>query len=199
MIIFKSYSTWKHYILFLQDFVMRLSHMLVGIYSTEKNIMEVVNVFHINKEQEGRKKKQRVTKVEDAKVDIEEQERRKKIIHSREVRKVTFEHMETPNEDVVEISANEVITLSHNKNKQEKCKRTMPKDDSIPIDYEDIVDLDETHLNNKRRKSNVVDDEEFMVSYEYYNEIPKGSREIITLGVDLEDGIMKTTQNIIHH
>jgi hypothetical protein len=35
----------------------------------------------------------------------------------------------------------------------------MPKDDSNPIDYEDIVDLDETHLNHKRRKSNVVDDE----------------------------------------
>ena len=68
----------------------------------------------------------------------------------------------------------------------------MAGDDSIPIDYEEIVDLDETHLNHKR-KENVVDDEETIVSYEYYNEIPKGSREIITPGFDLEDGIMKTT------
>jgi hypothetical protein len=42
------------------------------------------------------------------------------------------------------------------------------RDDSIPIDYEEIVDLDETHF-----------------------------KEIITPGVDLEDGIMKTTQNTI--
>jgi hypothetical protein len=73
------------------------------------------------------------------------------------------------------------------------------EDDSIPIDYEEIIDLDETHLNHKRKKENVVDDEETIVSSEYYNEIPKGSREIITPGVDLEDGIMKTTQNSIQN
>lgn len=71
----------------------------------------------------------------------------------------------------------------------------MPRDDSIPIDYEEIVDLDEFYLNHKRRRSNVVDDEEVMVSSEYHNESPKGSKEIITLGADLQDGIMKTTQN----
>jgi len=72
---------------------------------------------------------------------------------------VTFEDIETPNENVTEISANEVLTPSHKKNKQKKHKRAMPRDDSIPIDYEEIIDLDETHLNHKRRKSNVVDDE----------------------------------------
>ena len=40
--------------------------MLVGIYSTERNIMEVISSFHIDKAQEGRKKKKRVTEVEAA-------------------------------------------------------------------------------------------------------------------------------------
>jgi hypothetical protein len=31
------------------------------------------------------------------------------------------------------------------------------------------------------------------------SESPKGSREIITPGVDLEDGIMKTKQNVIRN
>ena len=75
----------------------------------------------------------------------------------------------------------------------------MADDDSIPIDYEEIVDLDETHLNHKRKKENVFDDEEVIVNSKYYNEIPKGSREIITPSVDLEDGIMKTTQNAIRN
>ena len=43
------------FILFLQDFVERLSHMLVGIYSTENNIMDVIKDFHIEKTQEERK------------------------------------------------------------------------------------------------------------------------------------------------
>ena len=75
----------------------------------------------------------------------------------------------------------------------------MTEDDSIPIDYEEIIYLDETHLNHKRKKTNVVDDEETIVSSEYYNESLKGSKEIITSGVDLEDGIMKTTQNVIRN
>jgi hypothetical protein len=75
----------------------------------------------------------------------------------------------------------------------------MDEDDSIPIDYEEIIDLDETHLKHKRNKSNVVDDEEVIVNCEYYNESPKGSRKIITPGADLEDGIMKTTQNSIQN
>ena len=36
-----------------------------------------------------------------------------------------------------------------------------------------------------------------IVTFEYHDGSPKGSREIITLDVDLEDGIIKTTQNII--
>jgi hypothetical protein len=75
----------------------------------------------------------------------------------------------------------------------------MNDDDSIPIDYEEIVNLNETHLNHKGKKTNVVDNEEVIINSEYYNEIPKGSREIITPGVDLEDNIMITTQNVIQN
>jgi hypothetical protein len=75
----------------------------------------------------------------------------------------------------------------------------MDDDESIPIAYEEIIDLDETHLNHKRKKINVDDIQEAIASLEYYSEIPKGSREIITPGVDLEDGIMKTTKNDIQN
>jgi hypothetical protein len=174
--------------------------MLVGIYSTENNIMDAINVFHIKNTQEGRKKKQKVTEVEVARVDIEEHERRKKSHHFRNPERVTFENEETLNEYFVEISPNDVITSSRKKNKQDKSKRVMADDESIPIDYEEIVDLDETHLNHKRNKTNVVDDvQEAIVISKYYSESPKCSREIITLGVGLEDGIMKTTQYAIQN
>jgi hypothetical protein len=161
--------------------------------------MDVINTFHIEKTQEGRRKKQKLTEVEAPRVNREEHERRKKSPHYRNPKRVTFENEETPNEDFVEISPNEVIT-PHKNNKQDKQKRVMANDESIPIDYEEIVDLDETHLNHKRKKSIFFDDvREAIVSSEYYSEIPKGSRETITPGVYLEDGIMKTTQNTIQN
>jgi hypothetical protein len=105
--------------------------------------------------------------------------------------------METPDEDVIEINANEVTSIPQKKTKQHKRKRGMANDDFIPSDYEEIVELDETHLNRKKRKAKVVDEEELIVTSEYHDGSPKGSREIITPGVDLEDGIIKTTQNTI--
>ena len=109
--------------------------------------MGFINTFHIEKTQEGRKKKQKVMEVEPARVDREEHERRNKNPHSR--------NEETPNEDFVEIGPNDVITPSCKINKQDKHKRVMVDDESIPIDYEEIIDLDETHLNQKRKKTNV--------------------------------------------
>jgi hypothetical protein len=172
--------------------------MLVGIYSTNNNIMDVINAFHIEKTQEVRKKKHKVMEVETARVEREEHERRKKNPHSRNPKRVTFENEENLNEDFVEIGPNDVIS-PRKKNKQDKCQRVMADDESIPIDYEEIIDLDEIHLNHKRKKTNVDNVQEAIVSLEYYSEIPKGSREIITPGVDLEDDIMKTTQNVIRN
>jgi hypothetical protein len=115
--------------------------------------------------------------VEPARVDKQEHERRKKNPHSRNPKRVTFENEETPNGDFFEISPNEVITASRKNNKQYKHKRAMDDDDSIPIDYEEIVDLDETHLNHKRKKKNVIDDvQEAIVRSKYYSESPKGRR-----------------------
>jgi hypothetical protein len=131
-------------------------------------------------------------------VDRKEHERRKKNLHSRNPKRVTFENEETPNEGFVEIDPKEVISPLKN-NKQDKHKRVMFDDESIPIDYEEIIDLDETHLNHKRKKTNVYNVQEAIVSLEYYSESSKGSREIITPGVDLEDDIMKTTQNSIQN
>jgi hypothetical protein len=173
--------------------------VLVEIYSTENNIMDVINTFHIEKTQEENKKKHKVMEVELARVDIEEHERRKKNPHSRNPKRVIFENEETPNEDFFEIGPNKVITPSRKKNKQDKHKRVMDDDESIPIDYEEIIDLDETHLNHKRKKKNVDNVQQAIVSSEYYSESTKASREIITPGVDLEDGIMKTTQNVIRN
>ena len=82
--------------------------MLVGIYSTENDIMDVINTFHIKKKQETRKMKQKIIDVQVAKVDREEHERRKKNPHSRNPKRVTFENEETPNEGFVEIDPNEV-------------------------------------------------------------------------------------------
>ena len=86
--------------------------MLVGIYSTMNNIMDFINDFQIEKTQEWRKNKQKVTKVEATRVDKEEHERRKKNPHSRNPKRVTFENEETPNEYFIEIGPNEVITPS---------------------------------------------------------------------------------------
>jgi hypothetical protein len=160
--------------------------------------MDVINTFHIEKTQEGRKKKQKVMEVEPARVDREEHESRKKNHHSRNPKRVTFENEETPNEGFVEIDHNEVIT-PHKKNKQDKHKKAMVNDESIPIDYEERIDLDQTHLNHKKKKTNVDNVQEIIVSSEYHSESSKGSREIITPSVDLEDGIMKTTQNVIRN
>ena len=67
--------------------------------------------------------------------------------------------METPDEDVANINANEVTSIPQKNTKQHKHKRGMANDDFICSDYEEIVELDETHLNCKKRKSKVVDEE----------------------------------------
>ena len=52
----------------------------------------------------------------------------------------------------------------------------MVDDKSVPIDYEEIIDLDEAHLNHKRKKTNVDNVQEAIVSSKYYSESPKGRR-----------------------
>ena len=77
--------------------------------------------------------------VEPSRVDKEEHERRKKNPHSRNPKRVTFENEETPNEYLVDIGPNEVITPSRKRNKQDKHQREKVDNDSIPIDYEESL------------------------------------------------------------
>ena len=76
--------------------------------------MPFISIRH---KKEGKIKK--ITEVEATRVDRQEHERKNKIPHSRSPKKVTSENQETPNEDIVEISPNEVITPRKN-NKQDK-------------------------------------------------------------------------------
>lgn len=71
----------------------------------------------------------------------------------------------------------------------------MPMHDFIHVNYEEIVDLDETPLNDKRRRTNVVEhDEGTMISFAYHSENFERSKEVITLGANIKDGIINTTQ-----
>jgi len=93
--------------------------------------------------------------------------------------------VEIPNEDDANIVANEVTTLFQKKKKQEKHKRTMLEDNSIPIDDEEIFDLYETPLNCKRKKYNFFNDEESMVIFKYHSESYRYSMEIITTSINI--------------
>jgi hypothetical protein len=91
--------------------------MLVGIYSIENDIMDVINAFHIENTQEGRNKKQKVMEVEPARVDREEREITKKNLHSRNPKRVTFENEETPNEYLLRLVLMRLSLLAKRKNK----------------------------------------------------------------------------------
>jgi hypothetical protein len=105
-------------------------------YSTENDIMDVINTFPIERTQEARKNKHKVMEVEPARVDKEEHERINKNAHFRNPKRDTFENEETPNEDFFDIDPNELITPSPKKTKLDKRKRAMVDDESILIDYE---------------------------------------------------------------
>ena len=78
-------------------------------------------------------------------------------------------------------------------------KRKMAKDVSLLPDDEELV-YKRTHmLTNKNRKSNIGQSIKVMSSSEEQTKSSNGSWEIITPGVELEDGIIKTKQNAIRY
>jgi len=120
---------------------MSLSHMLDGIYFTEDNPMDVINVSL--KKGERSKKKQRVSNAQ-----IEEvQEQREKMTQqsNQAPRKVSFKSISHPSKHV-EIVTNEVVAPA-GKSKKQSGKRTLVEGVSIPI--EGIVELDETPSRQK--------------------------------------------------
>ena len=73
----------------------------------------------------------------------------------------------------------------------------MINDVSIPINDANIVHLDETPSSHKRKRPSVLINEESIVSIQPGSENSGSSRGIITLGADLDDSVIKTTQNSI--
>ena len=160
--------------------------MLKGIYFTEENPMVVLNSA-LQKGQEAKKKKQ-VSNVQNEEV---QPQRKNGSKESNQVpRKVTVIPPSRPTQHV-EIDANEVVTPA-SKSKKQYRQRNMVESVSIPV--EGIVDLEATPSRQKKRKSVVT---ESNVIAQYESEYSGGSREIITPGADLEDGIVKSSQNVI--
>ena len=160
--------------------------MLNGIYYIEENPMDVVNAA-LQKGKEPRKNK----KVSNVQTEEVQEQRGKSIRQSNQVpRNVTFKSLSRPSEHV-EIVANELATTVR-KSKNQSRIRNMVEGASIP--YEGIVDLDGIPSRQKRRRSSASNSN---VIHEYESEDSGGNREIITPGADLEDGIVKSTQNAI--
>jgi len=106
--------------------------------------------------------------------------------------------VEVEDEVDVIIGDNEVRTPLENEKRHRKQERRMSMDVYIPVNVKEIVNLEDTLLNDKRKKSNVVGhSKRIMGVTEDHSESSKGISEIITLGVDLEDGIVNTKQNAI--
>lgn len=95
-------------------------------------------------------------------------------------RQVTFEdeEVETDNEEYVFITEDDIGTEKSRK----RPKVTMPKNKSVTVNDENVM----------KKKSKVEDFEVVITNSQEPSETSKESREIITPGVDLEDGIIKT-------
>ena len=96
-------------------------------------------------------------------------------------KKVTFEddEVETSSEEYVFVTEDDIGTEKSRK----RQKVTMPKNKSVE--------------NVMTKKSKVEEFEVVITSSQEPSETSKESREIVTPGTDLEDGIMKTKQNAI--
>ena len=73
----------------------------------------------------------------------------------------------------------------------------MPKNVSLLVDDDEIASIEENIITNRTKKQKITHSKKIMDNSEGPSENSKGSREIITPGADLEDGIIKTKQNVI--
>ena len=122
---------------------------------------------------------------------------------STKARKSSSKHLQAINQDhpniIINDVINEVATTTYRKKRPKKRTKTNVQDVSIsPIGDEEHADLDSSHINHTSRENNEESgDEEVMVNSEIQMENFEGSKEIITPSPDLDDGIIKTTQNNI--
>ena len=102
-------------------------------------------------------------------------------------RQVTFEgeEVETGSEEYVVVTEDDIGTEKSRK----RPKVTMAKNKSVTVNDENVM----------KKKLKVEDFEVIITNIQEPSETSKESREIITPGADLEDGIIKTKQNSIRH
>ena len=112
------------------------------------------------------------------------------------VKHVAFEDVEAEAKKYATISE-EIRTIVEKEKRNKTPKRKMAKDISLLANDEELVYQEEDMLTDKKKKSNLGQLVKVMSSSEEQTERSKGSREIITPGAELEDGIIKTKQNTI--
>ena len=142
--------------------------------------MKVVSSFYLVSEEDMENKKNVV--IDDAtKLHLKNQKKRPLVDKSSKGKQVTFEddEVEIDNEAYVAITEDDIEIVEGRK----RPKVTMAKNRSLQ--------------NVKTKKSRVEDLEVVITSSQEPSETSKESREIITPGADLGDGIIKTKQNAI--
>jgi len=139
--------------------------------------MKVVSYFYSVSE-EDMENKQNVVIDDVTKLNPNDQKKRPLVDKFSKGRQATFEddEVETDSEAYIVVTEDDIGT-------KKSCKRlkvTMPKNKSVE--------------NVMMKKSKVEDFEVVITSSQEHSETSKESREIITPGADLEDGIIKTKQ-----
>ena len=170
--------------------------MFDGIYMLVPNVMDVIKTFHKDKAEE-RRLKQRAIARDTATVQRGDQPRVTKVGQSSKLKHVSFEGVEHETENYDRISEEEMRTIVQKEKTDQTPKRKIAKDVSLLPHEGELVYKKTDMLSNKTRKSNIGEPVKVVSSSEEQIESSYGSREIITPGAELEDGIIKTKQNAI--
>ena len=170
--------------------------MFDGIYMLVTNVMDAIKTFHKDKA-EDRRLKQRAIARETATVQRGDQPKVTKVGQSSKLKHVSFEGFKHEIENYDRISEEEMRTIVQKEKTDQTPKRKIAKDLSLVPHRGELVYKETDMLSNKARKSNIGEPVKVVSSSEEQIESSYGSREIITPGAELEDGIIKTKQNAI--
>ena len=129
-------------------------------------------------------------------VHIEDHQRIPKVVQFSKAKCVVFVDVKTEAENYVTISEEEIRTIVQKEERNKTPETKMAMNVSPLVDDDEIVYI-EGVLTSKKKKSKFGQFVKIMGNNEHRSEISKGSKEIITPSVDLEDGIIKTKQNVI--
>ena len=106
----------------------------------------------------------------------------------------------TSKDEEVETNTEEYVSITKDDISTDVRKEKSHKRPNVKIPRNVYVIVNDENLEEKRRKKMKVDHYQIVkANSEYPSENSKESREIITSGVDLEDGIIKTKQKSIRH